>query len=63
MTSPRVQSVPLDKAAVRRAATAHVMRSITPEDWIALETLAPRLKNELLRQAVSLLLRRKRVRP
>lgn len=54
-----VHTVPVDKDRVRRAAQAHVMASITPEDWVALEQLAPALRNALLREAASVLLRRR----
>ena len=55
----KLHSVALDPARVQRAALSAFCESLSPDDWLQLEQLTPKLRNELLRQAVALMLRRR----
>lgn len=57
-----VELVPGD--AIERAALAGFCGSLSPEDWLLLEQLGPRVKNALLKQTIAIILKwRKRRRP
>jgi len=49
-----IELVPGDELA--RAATAGFCKSLSPEDWILLEQLGPRLRSALLKQTVAIAL-------
>ncbi|HET7540697.1 MAG TPA: hypothetical protein VFK05_12520 [Polyangiaceae bacterium] len=50
-----VELVPSD--GIERAAMADFCKSLSPEDWIALEQLGPRVKNALLKQTIAIALK------
>ncbi|HEY2405202.1 MAG TPA: hypothetical protein VGI10_04330 [Polyangiaceae bacterium] len=47
--------VPID--GVERAAMAQFCKSLSPEDWMLLEMLSERVRNDLLRHAIAVLFR------
>jgi len=54
-----IELAPDDITALRRGTMARFCASLTPEDWLQLETLSGRLKNGLLVLAVRELLKRR----
>ena len=50
-------SFPVPPGTFERAAMADFCESLSPEDWLSLEGLGPRLRNALLKQTVQIVLR------
>jgi hypothetical protein len=52
-----VQTELVAGSRIENAAMASFCQSLTPEDWLALETLEQRVRNALLKQTVRIALR------
>jgi hypothetical protein len=52
-----VHTIPVPPGKFERAAMAGFCESLSPEDWLLLESMGPRLRNALLKQTIAIAMR------